>query len=77
MQKRLATTSKEIALSKPILQQLATWGNRVRRIVALEKVAGSSPVGHPLENSLDKLNALPRSIGAATTRSCRFGSSGV
>jgi hypothetical protein len=48
MQKQEATISKEIGLSKPILQHRATLGNRVRRIVALEKVAGSIPVGHPL-----------------------------
>ncbi len=34
-------------LDTPILQRTATRGNRCRRIVALEKVAGSSPVGHP------------------------------
>ena len=47
MQKRRATASKEMCLSKPILQRTATPGNRHRRIVALEEVAGSSPVGHP------------------------------
>jgi hypothetical protein len=39
--------SKKFGLDKPILQHPATYGNRCRRIVALEKVAGSSPVGHP------------------------------
>ncbi len=39
--------SKEIGLSKPILQRTATRGNERRRIVA-PKDAGSSPVGHPL-----------------------------
>jgi hypothetical protein len=48
MQKRWATASKENGLSKLILQHSATPGNRSQRIVALEKVAGSSPVGHPL-----------------------------
>jgi hypothetical protein len=47
MQKRWATTSEEIGLDKPILQHPPTPGNRCWRIVALEKVAGSSPVGHP------------------------------
>ncbi len=47
MQKHRATTSKEIGLSKPILQHTATPSNRVRRIATLEKVAGSIPVGHP------------------------------
>jgi len=46
MQKRRAIPSKEIGLSKPILQHLATSGNRCPRIVA-PKVAGSIPVGHP------------------------------
>ena len=46
MQKRRATTSKEIGLDMPILQHTATSRNRSRRIVA-PKVAGSSPVGHP------------------------------
>src|SRR5215213_3532110 len=49
MQKHWATTSKEIGLSKPILQHPATPRNRGRRIVAQEKVAGSSPVGRPPE----------------------------
>jgi hypothetical protein len=40
--------SKETGLNKPILQHRVTYGNRCQRIVALEKVAGSSPVGHPL-----------------------------
>jgi hypothetical protein len=35
-------------LSKLILQLMATLGNGCRRIVALEEVAGSSPVGHPM-----------------------------
>jgi hypothetical protein len=48
MQKRWATTSNEIGLDKPILQHSATPRNRHRQIVALEDVAGSSPVGHPL-----------------------------
>jgi len=48
MQKRRATTSKENSLSKPIVQRTATPRNRSRWIVALEKVAGSSPFGHPL-----------------------------
>jgi hypothetical protein len=47
MQKRWATASKENGLSKPILQHTATPGNRGRRIVALEEVAGLSPGGHP------------------------------
>jgi hypothetical protein len=49
MQKRRATASKENSLSKPIVQRTATPRNRVRRMVAQEKVAGSSPVGHPPE----------------------------
>jgi hypothetical protein len=43
----METTSKEIGVDMPILQCTATLGNRYRRIVALEEVAGSSPVGHP------------------------------
>ena len=35
------------SLSKRILQHTATPSNSYRRIVALEKVAGSSPIGHP------------------------------
>ena len=46
MQKHRATASKEIGLSKPILQRMAMPRNRSRRIVAPEG-AGSSPVGHP------------------------------
>jgi hypothetical protein len=47
MQKHLATNSKEIGVDKPILQHPATPGNKSHRFVAQEKVAGSSPVGHP------------------------------
>src|SRR3712207_2598895 len=47
MQKRWATTSNEPGLYKRILQHSATPRNGSRRIVA-PKVAGSSPVGHPL-----------------------------
>jgi hypothetical protein len=43
MQKRWATSSKRIGLDKPILQRTAMPGNGWRRIVALEKDAGSSP----------------------------------
>jgi hypothetical protein len=43
----METTSKEIGVDMPILQRTATLGNRYRRIVALEEVVGSSPVGHP------------------------------
>jgi hypothetical protein len=50
MQKRRATTSKEISVDKPILQRIATPENELYRTVALEKGAGSSPVGHPFEN---------------------------
>ncbi len=39
--------SKEIGLDERFLQESATLGNRHRRNVALEKDAGSSPVGHP------------------------------
>ena len=39
MQKRLATTSKEISLDKRFLQPMATLGNACQRIVA-PKVAG-------------------------------------
>jgi hypothetical protein len=49
MQKRWATVSKVIGLDKPIMQRTATRGNTSRRIVALEEVAGSIPVGHPSE----------------------------
>jgi hypothetical protein len=48
MQQPRATVSKETGLNKPILQHRVTYGKRCQRIVALEKVAGSSPVGHPL-----------------------------
>jgi hypothetical protein len=67
-QKRRTTTSKEIGLSKPILQRLATRGNRCRRIVALEEVAGSSPVGHPFicREKLAKCSALALSPGLLT-----------
>src|SRR5829696_8321563 len=37
----------EVGLDKPILQHPATPGNKSHRFVAQEKVAGSSPVGHP------------------------------
>jgi hypothetical protein len=47
MQKQGAMISKENGLSKRILQRWATSRNRSWRIVALEKVAGSIPVGHP------------------------------
>jgi hypothetical protein len=50
MQNPWATASNAIGLSKPILQRTATRGNTSRRIVA-PKVAGSSPVGHPLETA--------------------------
>src|SRR5919107_749844 len=40
----------QIGLDKAILQLVATPGNRCRRIVALEKVAGSSPDGHSKES---------------------------
>jgi hypothetical protein len=46
MQKRWATVSKEIGLSKPVMQQAANLGYKIRRIVA-PKVAGLNPVGHP------------------------------
>jgi hypothetical protein len=46
--------SKEIGLDKLILQHTAMPGNRCRRIVAQEKVAGSSPVGHPLNFCIGK-----------------------
>jgi hypothetical protein len=54
MQQPGATSSSEIGLSKLILQRTATLRNRVRRIVALEEVAGSIPVGHPLVFRIDK-----------------------
>ena len=38
---------KKIGLDKPIVQRRATRRNGGRRIVALEEVAGSNPVGHP------------------------------
>src|SRR5215218_1864209 len=59
MQKRQATASKEIGLSKPFLQHLATPRNRCQRIVA-PKVAGSSPVGHPNLPHCDEVKGLPR-----------------
>jgi hypothetical protein len=46
-QKERATASKEIGLSKPILQRTATSRTKCRRIVA-PKGAGSIPVGQPL-----------------------------
>jgi hypothetical protein len=56
--------SKEISLYKPILQRMATSRNKCRRIVALEKGAGSSPVGHL--STFDKY--LPfRTSGASRT----------
>jgi hypothetical protein len=60
MQKRWATASKTISLHKPILQRTATPGNGCRRIVALEKDAGSSPVGHPPVFRIGKLNPQNR-----------------
>jgi hypothetical protein len=62
VQKHQATASKGIGLPKPILQRTATSGNRVRRIVALEKVAGSIPVGHPPVFRIGKLYARNRSM---------------
>jgi hypothetical protein len=53
MQQPRATTSKETGLDKRFLQRTATRGNRCRRIVALEKVAGTSPVGHTLRFRID------------------------
>jgi hypothetical protein len=47
--------SKQIGLSKLILQHRATRGNRCRRIGALEKVAGSIPVGHPPKFRIQQL----------------------
>ena len=52
MQKHRATTSKEIGLSKPILQRMAMPRNRWRRIVA-PKIVGSSPVGNYLTGDED------------------------
>jgi hypothetical protein len=65
MQKRWATVSKEIGLSKPIMQRTAARGNTSRLIVALEKVAGSIPVGHPREvfANTGKHKLLTRGIG--------------
>jgi hypothetical protein len=60
IQKPLATTSKKNGLSKRILQHRATRGNRSRRIVALEEVAGSSPVGHPPVSCIGKANPKNR-----------------
>ena len=40
----------QIGLDKAILQLVATSGNRCRRIVTLEKVAGANPVGYPKES---------------------------
>jgi hypothetical protein len=69
MQKRWATVSKGNRLSKPSLQLRASLSNRVRRIVVLEKVAGSSPVGHPLiyrtadrDRATSRLMALRRPL---------------
>ena len=53
-QEQRATASKEIRVSKPILHRTTTRRNGCRRIVALEKVAGLSPVGHPLRSSKDE-----------------------
>ncbi len=61
MQKRWATTSKEIGLSKPILQRTATPRNRCRRIVA-PKVAGSIPVGHPFIYRIGKRKTWGRKV---------------
>jgi hypothetical protein len=63
MRKRQATSSKEIRLSKPILQHPATSRNKSRRIVALEEVAGSIPVGHPPLYRIGKAN--PKNWGTA------------
>jgi hypothetical protein len=60
MQKRRVTASKENSLSKTILQRTATPRNGGRRIVALGKVAGSSPVGHPLRFRIGKANPQNR-----------------
>ena len=70
----------QIGLDKAILQLVATSGNRCRRIVALEKVAGSSPVGYPKESPSktgteianrepqDSLRGSPNAIGDAMWR---------
>ena len=46
MQKLRAPVSKENGLCKLVLQRMAKPENSGRRIGVLEKVAGSSPVGH-------------------------------
>ena len=56
MQQRWTTVSKENGLDKPIVQRTATLGNTTRRIGALEKVAGSSPVGFPPRFRIGKPN---------------------
>ena len=51
MQKHRATTSKEIGLSKPILQRMAMPRNRWR--IVAPKSVGSSPVGNYLTGDED------------------------
>lgn len=58
---------KEISLDKRRLQQSATLGNRVRRIMALEKVAGVIPVGDPPGESPQR-RAKRSKIGRAPLR---------
>ena len=85
MQKHWATASKENGLDKRFLQRTATPGNRTWRIVALEKVAGSSPVGHPIILRIGKPATwkAPGSTGrdrrasaAVSLRGCNRASSG-
>ena len=49
-----------------MLQHAATSGNSCRRIVALEKVAGSSPVGHPPKESPSKSGTETSNRGPRT-----------
>ena len=70
----------QIGLDKAILQLVATSGNRCRRIVTLEKVAGANPVGYPKESPSktgteianrepqDSLRGSPHAIGDAMWR---------
>jgi hypothetical protein len=56
--------SKKMGFPKTILQPMATPGNEGRRIVALEKVAGSSPVGH-LSGFVERMGITVGIVGPA------------
>jgi hypothetical protein len=66
VQKQWATPSKAIGLAKRFLQQSATYRNRVGRIMAKEKVAGSSSFGHPPHKTAYRSSCIPNKLADAT-----------